>query len=45
MLVSMKNDNHCIIRMLLKWNIFFIQTFRVGKGNDSVGAFPIYIRV
>lgn len=45
MLVSMKNDSHSILCALLKWNIFFVQTFNVWKGNDSVRAFPIYVRV
>lgn len=45
MLVRMKNDSHNIPCTLLKWNIFFILTFNVGKGNDSDRAFPIYVRV
>lgn len=41
----MKNGFHSVPCILLKWSIFFIQTFNVRKGNDSVGAFPIYVKV
>jgi len=45
MLVSVKNESHSMLYTLLKWNILFIQTFNVRKRNDSVGAFPICVRV